>query len=194
MIVLFSNNIYSIGYLVQDTLKLLIKAIRNGELNNIKIIIRMLPKHNKEMEEIYFEKIAEKNNDIIILQYPGQGFIEDNRQDIQNNLFLEIAELFKIASLHMNAVSMSILEATLADVPTLLLAYKDCYYPSRFVLDEFESHYPKDKTVFKTNDLVPNVKKIINGEYNNAGIEDFLKQWHYQEPDYEKKIHEYFIN
>ena len=194
VIVLFSNNIYTTGHLVQTTLILLVEAIRNGDLSNIKIILRMLPKKRKDEEEIFFEKMAKENNDIITLQYPGNDFDEGSYTLNQKQQFLEVAEIFKIASLHMNALSMSLLEATLADVPTYLLAYKDCYNPGRFVLKEFDSQYPEQKTLWYSNQLIPNVKRVMDGDYEKDDVELFLTQWHKKDSNVQKKILEKLIN
>ena len=90
----------------------------------------------------------------------------------------------------MNAISMSILEASVLDVPTLLLAYNDCYNPGRFVFKEFESCYPKQKTLFNTSELISNIEKILNGEYNNDDIYHFLNQWNTRSASFEKKVFE----
>ncbi len=188
VILIFANNWYAQGDIEKKNIELILDAINQGKLQNVKLLIRLLPKKNTPEEQYYRENYW--NNPHIRFQIPTDGYNETYKEAVPENLIQEVAELFAISDLTINILSMSLLEAAIVGVQGIICNYSDVFYPAKYVTngDIYKSLIQNGIIEIQNSDLLnPTIIKCLQ-KSEMSDLQKVIIQWDYKEPEVEKKI------
>lgn len=171
---------------------IIMNEIENKKLINTKVLFRAYPGSCKKEEMIEYYKKYKNNKNFVVL-YPSSDTIDSEPNIFNRSPIEEFAELYSICNVLINILSMSILEAGIANKPSIILNCEDLEYPTRYVT---KGHIYKKLIsngvieLTNSNQLVNVIKNIhLNKNYNQ-----FIKYFDYEMDNYEYKIVELFDN
>jgi hypothetical protein len=188
VILVFGNNWYAAGEIEKENVNSILNAIETGELINTKLIFRLSPRNElREEERYYYNKYSSNKN--IIFQKPDKGFIETEDCIISSDILNEVIELYAIADININILSMCILESSFFGVPSILCNNKDEFYPTRYVTkgciykNLIENGVAE---ISSSKDLVKTIKSIL--DYKEQIQLNIVSEWDKKDPDFSVKI------
>lgn len=192
VILMFSSGKYTSGEGERKTVENIIKAIENGKLVNVKLILRLMPRVVlDDWAQYYIDKYS--NNDNIILQIADSSYAETNiNSDINSNNFKEVGELYKIADIMINILSMSLLECNLtnSNCKLILCNYDKKIYPTKYMSKSelfkkvVDSNLIEVKDVNKIVTVLSNLLKNLD-ENSKCSL---AREWDFKEDNVINKI------
>lgn len=165
------------------TFEYLLNLIKsNKKYKNYKILFRHLPTAAENREEIkYYNQFLNDKN--VVFLRPGLGS-SDTAQKVDVNMIKEFATTFRAGDVLLSIVSMSLLEASVVGLSSIILGFKDCSYPTKFVLKTATVMNLKNYGMLhatSTKKLKKHIDTILSLEENNK---DILRQWSFKEKGY----------
>jgi hypothetical protein len=120
-ILFFFNGWWLNGNIEELTIDSILDAIEKKKLINTKLLFRLHPNPGRREEVYYRDKY--KNNPNLIFQIPDISMDEAFRGVPKINQFYEVAEIFSVADVFINTFSMSLIEASIVGIQSILIHY-----------------------------------------------------------------------
>lgn len=196
IVLFFGGNWFYYGECEKVAFETILNLIKNDPIfKDYKIIRRRRTTTSDPGESDIF--YSQYENDEHVRFSDVSSFFQEYTSDIHKFSYEEIAELFKISSVHINCFSMSLLEASLCDVPCIMNVLEDCFYPCLNIINADNNVSFTDlvkcgiPVLRKRGDLRKMLIDICENKSYNQNVKEI---WSCKDNDYVKKMFDILEN